>query len=262
MQKTLTLSIVIPVYNEENHLKDCLDGIARQIVKPLEVIVVDNNSTDRTVEIAKSYPFVKLLHEKRQGQVFAQAKGFNTAKGDILGRIDGDSVLHKDWVKKVVKHMESNPGTVAVSGSPVPYDISMKRVGQAVFHFYHYSISHLLIKKDMLWGANCAFRASAWKKVRSKVTFRRDIWEDYDLSFLLFPLGRVEHLKGLLIDCSFRAVHKPFREQVEYHMRQVNTYQLHTHKHRKFLLFIVLTKIVFIYPLSLFDTYVVKRLIR
>src|SRR6266404_9608138 len=101
LSKTLTLTIVIPAYNEQGYIKACLDSIKNQSEAPNEVIVVDNNSTDKTVEIARKYSFVKVIHEKRQHQVFAQAAGFNLAKGDIIGRIDADSVLPADWVRKI-----------------------------------------------------------------------------------------------------------------------------------------------------------------
>ena len=91
--KTLTLSIVIPAYNEENYLRACLDSIAAQTVMPDKVIVVDNNSTDKTVALARSYDFVTLVHERQQHQSFAQATGFNLASSDIIGRIDADSIL-------------------------------------------------------------------------------------------------------------------------------------------------------------------------
>src|SRR5476651_1469584 len=83
--KTLTLSIVIPVYNEQGYLKACLDSIAAQADLPDEVIVVDNNSTDDTAKIAKSYKFVRLLREPRHHQSFAQATGFDAARSDIIG---------------------------------------------------------------------------------------------------------------------------------------------------------------------------------
>ena len=59
-QKALTLSIVIPVFNEERYIKACLDSIAAQTVKLDEVIVVDNNSTDKTVLIAKNILSLKF----------------------------------------------------------------------------------------------------------------------------------------------------------------------------------------------------------
>src|SRR5260221_7568754 len=93
----LRISIIIPAYNEEGHLPACLDAIAAQTLKPDEVIVVDNNSTDKTVEIAKKYPFVKLLNEKRQGLRYTRNTGLDAATGDVIGRIDTDSILSPKW---------------------------------------------------------------------------------------------------------------------------------------------------------------------
>jgi len=56
------ISIIIPAYNEERYLGRCLDAIAAQSVRPYEVIVVDNNSSDDTAKVAQRYPFVTLLH--------------------------------------------------------------------------------------------------------------------------------------------------------------------------------------------------------
>src|ERR1019366_8076903 len=92
-QKHMRVSLVIPAYNEKHHIKACLDHIASQRVVPYEVIVVDNASTDKTAAIARSYDFVTLITEKRQGVVFARDTGFNLARGDIIGRIDADTLL-------------------------------------------------------------------------------------------------------------------------------------------------------------------------
>src|SRR5438309_1400799 len=94
----MKVSIVIPVYNEGPALGACLDAIARQTSRPFEVIVVDNNSSDDTVPIARHYGFVRLIHEKRQGVVHARTAGFNAARGDIIARIDGDTILPENWV--------------------------------------------------------------------------------------------------------------------------------------------------------------------
>src|SRR5438132_12112385 len=101
MKKALSLSLVIPVYNDERYLKACLDAIAMQTVSPDEVIVVDNNCDDGSMQLASEYPFVKIVKEKIQGKVYARNAGFNAAKGDIIGRIDTDTVLPQYWVKYV-----------------------------------------------------------------------------------------------------------------------------------------------------------------
>src|SRR5687768_15841626 len=95
--KPLTLSIIIPAYNEEAHLGACLQAIADQTEPPDEVIVVDNNSTDRTAKIARSFPFVRLLHEKRQGLRATRSRGVTAARGEIIGRIDADTRLGPEW---------------------------------------------------------------------------------------------------------------------------------------------------------------------
>src|SRR5437868_5512986 len=117
----MNVSIVIPVYNEADRLADCLEAIARQTVRPLEVIVVDNNSTDNTLEVAERYSFVTLLNEPKQGVVHARNTGFNAVTADIIGRIDADTILPADWVAQIEKIM-LNKGISAVSGSPHYYD--------------------------------------------------------------------------------------------------------------------------------------------
>ena len=97
--KPLTLSIIIPAYNEERHLPDCLDAIAKQTVAPYEVIVVNNNSTDRTLEIAEEYDFVKVVKQKEQGLIASRNYGFDKASGELIARLDADSIIDRNWVK-------------------------------------------------------------------------------------------------------------------------------------------------------------------
>jgi len=99
------ISIVIPVYNEESQLAACRDAISQQKESPFEVIVVDNNSTDSTVRVALSFPFVTLIREPRQGVMHARTTGFDAARGDIIGRIDADTILPPDWTESVLEHI-------------------------------------------------------------------------------------------------------------------------------------------------------------
>jgi len=64
--------------------------------------------------------------------------GFNWAIGDILGRIDADSVLPTDWSEKVTEAFVDDPKLVAVTGGADPYDVPMKWLGSAIFHGYIY----------------------------------------------------------------------------------------------------------------------------
>lgn len=257
IDKKLTLTIVIPVYNEERYLKACLDSIKRQTVAPDEVIVVDNNSTDDSMQIARKYNFVKILHEKRQHQVFAQAKGFNAAKGDILGRIDADSVLPASWAEKVRTAFADN-NVVGITGGAEPYDVPLKRLGLAIFYFYHTAYS-LIAGTQMLFGGNCALRRSAWRKIRNEIHYRPDVWEDYDMAFCLNRLGSVRYIHRLVVDVSFRAVHKPFFKQVSYQFRAVRTFYLRTNILQTAMVAVLWTTMLIVYPFTVLDYWLLEK---
>lgn len=226
---------------------------------PDEVIVVDNNSTDKTVKIAKNYPFVKVLHEKRQHQVFAQRKGFNSATSDILGRIDADSIIQKDWVQIVKNHFENNPGTLAVTGTGAPYDVSLKKTAKLFFTAFHEYFSRFISGHTMLWGANMAMRADTWEKIKRQVHYRTDFWEDYDLSFHIIKYGTIEFLPDLTIECSYRVVNKTVLGQMEYTIRGIKTFSAHVNMLKSLIVMITWSVVICIYfPLVLVDRIVLK----
>lgn len=109
-------SIVIPCYNEENYLKDCISSLKNQdYSEPFEIIVVDNNSTDQTVVIAKNLG-VKVIHETKAGVCFARQAGSDIAQGEIIVSTDADTVFKKDWLSKIDRTFKKNEKIVAVSG--------------------------------------------------------------------------------------------------------------------------------------------------
>ncbi len=254
----LTLSIIIPVYNEEGYISKCLDSIADQSVKPLEVIVVDNNCNDKTVAIARQHAFVKILKESRQHQVFAQAAGFNAAKGDILGRIDADSILPPDWTKKIIEAFANDPNLVAATGGANPYDVPQKWIGSAIFHGYIY-LAGLIAGHRLLWGSNCAIRVTGWQKIKNKVMMRPDIWEDYDMAFCLKPYGKLGYIADNLVGVSFRAMHTTFRAHVSYQLRSIRTFYHRTNILRTALFCLQWTTTLIIYPLAALDDWLLQR---
>jgi glycosyltransferase involved in cell wall biosynthesis len=188
LNKPLTLTIVIPVYNEEGYLAACLDSIAVQSILPDEVIVVDNNSTDASVAIAKSYDFVTLLREPRQGVLHARNKGLNKAKGDIIGRIDADTILSEDWVRNV-KLMLGSSNASAITGPVNYYDMPLARSNHHIDHFMRRSIYNWSPKSPFLFGSNMAIKKSAWRKVKSSLCSDSYMHEDLDLAIHLDRIG-------------------------------------------------------------------------
>ncbi len=93
------LSVIIPAFNEENFLPRCLESLKNQKFKDFEIIVVDNNSTDKTAEIAKKFNVI-LFSEKNQGVAYARNKGSEIAKGEILVFTD---ILFAKSLNKFIK---------------------------------------------------------------------------------------------------------------------------------------------------------------
>ena len=182
----IRISIIIPAYNEARHLRACLKAIADQTVAPSEVIIVDNNSTDQTAKIAQRYPFVTLIHEPRQGIVFARNAGFDAARGNIITRIDADTHLPRNWVERVRSFYQKPENHLrALTGSCEMYNL---RSGRAIGYLYSgmaHTVNRLLIGYYCPWGSNSAIPKGCWLAVRNEVLIRTDIHEDLDLGIAL-----------------------------------------------------------------------------
>lgn len=223
----MNVSIVIPVYNEAERLGACLEAIALQRVKPLEVIVVDNNSTDETVRVAKSFSFVRLLHEPRQGVVHARTRGFNAARGTIIGRIDADTLLPEDWVANVLDIFKDRT-IAAVSGSAHYYDFPLHMIADRVDAYLRQRLAQQLGDRNYLWGANMAMRRSAWRAVKPLLCEAAAMHEDFDIGIHLQELGRfVAYEPTLNAGVSSRRVDCDFMDYFRYTMVSPLTYKQH-----------------------------------
>jgi len=227
--KALTVSIVIPAYNEEGYLEACLKAVAAQTVKPLEVIVVDNNSTDKTVAIAKRFSFVRLVKEKRQGVTYARDRGFDLATGDIIGRIDADTVLPPDWVATAMQLMTDRPHLAAVSGPTGFYDLPHPGMSLWLTKLIRTSLFYGG-KKDSryLFGSNMLIRQSAWRAVAKLVCHESGLHEDNDLAIHLDKAGlEVGYSNRLTTNISVRRTDVPPRDTLPYAFSEYRTYRHH-----------------------------------
>ena len=230
---SLSLSVVIPVYNEEKYLRKCLESLMRQSVKPDEILIVDNNSTDNTVAIAKEYP-VKVIHEKKQGITPARNKGFNEAHSDIIARTDADTILPTNWVKRIKKSF-ANEQIVGVSGPAAFYDLptimkktrlQTKNASLKLIIVYN-SIVRQILKHNCLYGPNFAIRKSAWDKIKNSVCMDdTKVHEDIDLAMHIAALGKIKFLQSLSVKTSARRWKKP-EAYIEYLYRGIKSIQAH-----------------------------------
>jgi glycosyltransferase involved in cell wall biosynthesis len=244
------VSIVIPVYNEAEHMAACLQAIADQSTAPYEVIVVDNNSTDNTAAIAASFPFVRLLNEKRQGVVYARQSGFNEVRGDIIGRIDADTVITPDWVATVA-HIFTDPVVDAVSGSVRYYDVTSPRLSGYFDLFFRQRLARQLGKEVFLYGANMAIRRTTWNMVRESLCMCGGLHEDFDLAIHAEELGaRVVFDKQLCAEVSLRRFAGSITDFWGYALLSPQTYAKHgrrSQRHMYIIIAVVITTYWFIW---------------
>jgi len=107
----LNISVVIPSYNRKDFLKRSIDSAINQTKKPLEIIVVDDGSTDGTETMIKiDYDFVKFIKQKNKGVSAARNIGIKVSIGEWICFLDSDDEWKKDKLEKQINAMKSNPG--------------------------------------------------------------------------------------------------------------------------------------------------------
>lgn len=223
--KKLTLSIVIPVFNEQDYLATCLDSIAAQTEPPDEVIIVDNNSNDKTAQIAKEYDFVTLLKEDAQGITFARNRGFDAAKSDIIGRIDADTRLAPDWVEATKSYFADHPQIAAVTGRNYFYDFPLKKLVHILHTFIYYGLQKWIAGTQILWGANMAITKNGWQTVEKFCNRTNEGHEDIDLSLCLKKHGqKIGRSREMLAEVSMLRGNLGFRKLNEYMANWHRTY--------------------------------------
>ena len=99
------LSVIIPVYNVENYLRECLDSITSQTVKDIEIICIDDGSTDNSPEILKEYQKkdsrIKIITKENGGQATARNLGIKEAQGEYIAFIDSDDFIESEMLEKL-----------------------------------------------------------------------------------------------------------------------------------------------------------------
>ncbi len=105
MAKKRTIAAIVPVYNSASYIEETLHSLFVQSHKFDEIIVVDDGSTDNTLDVVKKFK-VKILKRKHQERSAARNAGWCAAKSDIIAIIESDAVFNRDWVKNVLVGFE------------------------------------------------------------------------------------------------------------------------------------------------------------
>lgn len=231
-----TVSIVIPAYNEEAVIERCVLAAMDQSVPAHEIIVVDNRSTDGTAAIVRRLAtlpggeHVRLVEQHAtQGLVPTRNAGFAAATGEILGRIDADTVIDREWTRRVAEHL-SDPAVGAITGPVSYYDLPHAGWGGRADDFARRTFRHLGTRYPFLYGSNMAVRATAWERIAgdSCPDEADRFHEDIDVAIHLFEAGiRAAYEPSMRAGVSARRLNDAPADFRDYTKRFERTYASH-----------------------------------
>ncbi|MBO5142223.1 MAG: glycosyltransferase family 2 protein, partial [Clostridia bacterium] len=111
------VSIIVPIYNVEEYLEDCINSLIAQTYKNIEIILIDDGSKDRSGKICDSYSKIdkriRVIHKKNEGLSSARNKGLEESKGEYISFIDSDDKIDIDFIALLMEHIEKNKVDIA-----------------------------------------------------------------------------------------------------------------------------------------------------
>ena len=195
MESNITnlISIIIPVYNVEQYLNQCIDSIVNQTYKNLEIILVDDGSTDNSSRICDEYALqdkrIKVIHKENGGVSSARNFGLNIAKGEYIGFVDSDDFIERDMYEILIKTLIStNSQIVSCSINNNKYVIKqnetfnkkeifrkIKKLPCSVWNklFSRVVLNEILFREDIFIGEDLLFVFQAFTKA-NQITFIKD----------------------------------------------------------------------------------------
>lgn len=213
----MKLAFVIPAYNEEALIGKCLESVVAEIARSgadADIIVVNNASTDRTGEIARSFPTVRVVDEPKKGLVNARDAGFAASDGyELIANIDSDTIVPEGWLDVVLSEFAQDEKLVCLSGPYIYYDMSAwNRFLVNSFYgltYLIYIVNRFILRVgSVVQGGNFVFKRAAWQQVggydRSIVFFG----EDTDVAVRLSKVGGVKWTFALKMKTSGRRLEK------------------------------------------------------
>ncbi len=213
----MKLAFVIPAYNEEALIGKCLESVVAKVARsgrPAGIIVVNNASSDRTGEIARSFPGVEVVDEPKKGLVNARDAGFAASAGyDLVANIDADTLVPEGWLDTVYREFERDSRLVCLSGPYVYYDMSAwNRFLVNAFYVLTkliYLVNRYVLRVgSVVQGGNFVFKRQAWADVGGydrSITF---FGEDTDVAVRLSKVGAVKWTFKLKMKTSGRRLEK------------------------------------------------------
>jgi len=206
MPKQPLVSVIVPIYNAGKHIEMCMDALIASSYPSFEIIMVDDCSTDDSVETARHKGITVLRLSRQSGPAAARNFGALHARGEIILFIDSDVTVRPDTISLVVNNFRYNPDIAAVFGS---YDDEPREenfISQYRNLFHHFHHQHSDMEAFTFWAGCGAIRKKVFKKVGGfdQKMYTKPSIEDIELGYRIHKKGyriildkdlQVKHLK-------------------------------------------------------------------
>lgn len=181
------VSVVIPIYNGEKFINSVIASIKKQKYEPLEIIIIDDGSTDNTAKIiAQLDDDIKYIYQENEGPASARNKGINIAKGDFITFLDVDDLWGENKLKNQVNYLQKNPLVDIIQGFIQKVKINqLEEQKDSILipisdPYYYINIGSCLYRKlvfekiglfneNMRYGEDTDFMIRAWENNINKV---------------------------------------------------------------------------------------------
>lgn len=175
MEKSILISVIVPAYNAEKYISQCFDSLLSQTHKNIEIIVVDNGSTDNTEQIVKKYSSVKYIRLQKNDVSAARNTGFNAATGKYIHFMDADDLVPLDFYEKMAQAAQETDAEMACCG------FIFERYPEQSQHISHKLL--LSCTEDKILMTNVCNYGACWKYLYKR-TFLKE-------KHLYFEEGRI-----------------------------------------------------------------------
>jgi peptidoglycan-N-acetylglucosamine deacetylase len=209
MEPDFMISVVIPAFNEEKFIAECLKSLNRQDYSgEYEVIVVDNGSHDNTSQIARKMG-VRVIDCPQKGVSYARQAGTDAARGEIIVQADADTVYPRWWLTRIQQQFKAHPEAVAVAGTFIYQRPPWWGFFEYFIRVFWNILAVIFLRRPyIISGANFAF----YKKTLAEIGgYRQQSYssDQFDISTRLSKKGKIIYDRKSWGATSERSVAKP-----------------------------------------------------
>lgn len=220
------ISIIVPAYNAEKFMPALLDSIFKSGIEDMEVIIIDDCSTDNTAKIAKNYPVKMIQLEKNSGPARARNLGVKAATGDIIFFLDSDVVVKDGTIKEVKDYFDNNPLVNCAIGicEKEPLNNGFVPRYMALFEYVHLHGSKA--DKVSVFSPRCgALRKDFFEKIGGySETYKGADVEDFELARMINKIDSIILNRNMIVRHQFANFRQAIRNYFKRAMMWVHLF--------------------------------------